>query len=76
METRRHHGIHGDTWGLLYIYIYVYDTVYVMYAIVHFFVSSQHGGSFHFTFDSSENDVSQSKVPVSVGYMSVRAGTK
>ena len=41
-----------------------------------FFVSSQHGGSFHFTFDSSENDVSQSKVPVSVGYMSVRAGTK
>lgn len=33
---------------------------------------------FHFTFESSGNDVSQSKVPVSVGsYISVRrAGTK
>ena len=30
-----------DSWGYMgfavYIYIYVYDTVYVMYAIVHFF---------------------------------------
>ena len=59
-----------------HIYIYIYTYIYMQ--LYTFFMSRQHGGSFHFTFESSGNDVSQSKVPVSVGsYISVRrAGTK